>query len=157
LSFLALATIIKVWFKNKRIYIQTDGGDIHSRPLEAFPRLLEATQEQRNLFEIGLYGDDIRWENLDEDIHITSFLETAEPDPDNEIADVFRRFPQINVSEMARTIGINKSLLSRYIYGIKRPSARRKEQILSAIRQLGREMTEYQLKQFPKSRETDSV
>ena len=31
---------------------------------------------------------------------------------------IFRRFPQLNVSEMARYIGINKSLLAKYIYGI---------------------------------------
>ena len=133
-------TILKVWFKDGRIFIQTDGGKTLSRPLEAFPVLLDATPEQRSRYEIGLYGDDIRWEELDEDIHLTSFLETTEPDPDNEIAAVFKRFPQLNVSEMARTIGINKSLLSRYIYGIKRPSAARKGQILEAIRKLGREM-----------------
>lgn len=138
-----MPTIVKVWFKNGRIFVQTDGGKTLSRPLEAFPALLEATSEQRNRFEIGLYGDDIRWEALDEGIHITSFLEATEPEPDNEIADIFRHFPQLNVSEMARTIGINKSLLSRYIYGIKKPSIKRKEQILDAIRKLGREMAEY--------------
>jgi len=42
---------------------------------------------------------------------------------------------------MARYIGINKSLLSRYIYGIKKPSQKRTDQILDAIRQLGREMS----------------
>ncbi len=54
---------------------------------------------------------------------------------------MFRKFPQLNVSEVARTIGINKSLLSRYIYGIKKPSVQRTEQILGTIRQLGREMS----------------
>ena len=57
---------------------------------------------------------------------------------------MFHKFPQLNVSEVARTIGINKSLLSRYIYGIKKPSApsaQRTEQILGTIRQLGREMS----------------
>ena len=136
-------TISKVWFKDGRIYVQTDDGEALSRPLEAFPVLLEATPEQRSHFEIGLYGDDIRWEELDEDIHVSSFLEISEPDPTNEISAVFRRFPQLNVSEMARTIGINKSLLSRYIYGIKKPSDVRKRQILEAIRQLGREMASY--------------
>ena len=53
-----------------------------------------------------------------------------------------RGFPQLNVSEVARTIGINKSLLSRYIYGIKRPSEARTRQILDAIRALGREMAD---------------
>ena len=106
---------MKVWFENERIFIRTESGETFSRPLQAFPLLLEATSEQRALYEIGLDGDDIRWEELDEDIHISSFYVTEEPDPDNEIAAIFKRFPQLNVSEMARYIGINKSLLARYI------------------------------------------
>ena len=135
-----MESIVKLWFKDGRIYILTDQGNTYSRPLEAFPLLMDASPEQREAFEIGPDGDDIRWEELDEDIHISSFYETAEPNSDNPIAEVFHRFPQLNVSEMARTIGINKSLLSRYIYGIKKPSAQRTEQILHAIRTLGREM-----------------
>ena len=135
-----MEAIVKLWFSDERIFILTDQGNEYSRPLEAFPLLLEATPQQRAQFEIGLDGDDIRWDEIDEDIHISSFFETAEPDTNNPIADVFKRFPQLNVSEVARTIGINKSLLSRYIYGIKKPSAQRTEQIFDAIRQLGREM-----------------
>lgn len=141
--FYRMESIVKLWFKNGRIYILTDQGNTYSRPLEAFPLLLEATPEQREAFEIGSDGDDIHWEELDEDIHISSFHETAEPNSDNPIAEVFHRFPQLNVSEMARTIGINKSLLSRYIYGIKKPSAERTEQILNAIRQLGRDLADF--------------
>ena len=134
--------IVKLWFDGGRIYILTDQGNTYSRPLEAFPLLLEATPAQREQFEIGMDGDDVRWEDLDEDIHISSFYNTEEPDPDNIIGNVFRKFPQLNVSEMARTIGINKSLLSRYIYGIKKPSEERTKQILDAIRKLGKEMAE---------------
>ena len=133
-------TIESLWFKNGRIFIKTVQGNTYSRPLEAFPLLLEATPEQRDRFEIGRDGDDIRWEEIDEDIHITSFFVTEEPDTNNPIAEIFHRFPQLNVSEVARTIGINKSLLSRYIYGIKKPSAQRTEQILEVIRRLGQEM-----------------
>ena len=132
--------IVNVWFKEKRIFIKTEGGGEFSRPLEAFPVLLEATPEQRSRFEIGLYGDDIHWEELDEDIHINSFYDTAEPDANNPVATVFKRFPWLNVSEVARIIGINKSLLSRYIYGIKKPSKQREEQIFEAIRRMGRDM-----------------
>ena len=132
--------IVKLWFESGRIFILTDQGNTYSRPLEAFPLLLEATPEQRAKYEIGMDGDDIRWDDIDEDIHISSFFVTAEPDTDNPIAEVFRRFPQLNVSEVARSIGINKSLLSRYIYGIKKPSEQRKEQIINCIRQLGRKM-----------------
>ena len=133
-------TIESLWFKNGRIFIKTVQGNTYSRPLEAFPLLLEATPEQRDRFEIGRDGDDIRWEEIVEDIHITSFFVTEEPDTNNPIAEIFHRFPQLNVSEVARTIGINKSLLSRYIYGIKKPSAQRTEQILEVIRRLGQEM-----------------
>ena len=132
--------IAKVWFDNSRIYILTDHNSTYSRPLEAFPLLLDATDGQRAKFEIGMEGDDIHWDDIDEDIHISSFYDSAEPDMDNPVADAFRRFPQLNVSEVERTIGINKSLLSRYIYGIKKPSPQRVEQILNALRQLGREM-----------------
>lgn len=136
----AMESIVKLWFESGRIFILTDQGNTYSRPLEAFPLLLEATPEQRAKYEIGMDGDDIRWDDIDEDIHISSFFVTAEPDTDNPIAEVFRRFPQLNVSEVARSIGINKSLLSRYIYGIKKPSEQRKEQIINCIRQLGRKM-----------------
>lgn len=135
-----MESIVKLWFESGRIYILTDQGNTYSRPLEAFPLLLEATPEQRAKYEIGIDGDDIHWDDIDEDIHISSFFVTAEPDTDNPIAQVFRRFPQLNVSEVARSIGINKSLMSRYIYGIKKPSESRKEQILDSIRELGREM-----------------
>lgn len=137
-----METIAKLWFNGGRIYILTNKNNTYSRPLEAFPLLFDATPEQRNNCRIGSDGDDIRWEDIDEDIHISSFYNTEEPNPDNVIAAVFNRFPQLNVSEMARTIGINKSLLSRYIYGIKKPSEQRTEQILSAIRNLGKEMSE---------------
>ena len=135
-----MEAIVKLWFKDGRIYILTNQDNTYSRPLEAFPLLLEATPEQRSHYEIGIDGDDIHWDDIDEDIHISSFFVKAEPNTNNPIAEVFHKFPQLNVSEVARTIGINKSLLSRYIYGIKKPSEQRTEQILDTIHQIGREM-----------------
>ena len=81
-----------------------------------------------------------KWEEIDEDIHISSFHDTEEPDYDNEIARIFRKFPQLNVSEVARSMGIHKSLLSKYIYGMKRPSEQRKEQIKESLHLLGQEL-----------------
>ena len=135
-----MPTIEKVWFENERIYLLTDGGETLSRPLEAFPCLKEASVEERMNFKIGRFGDDIRWEKLDEDVHISSFYETVEPNPDNEIGRIFRNFPQLNVSEMARYIGINKSLLAKYIYGIKKPSKDRTHQIKKALHDIGQEL-----------------
>ena len=135
-----MESIEKLWFADNRIHILTDAGNTYSRPLEAFPLLLEATPEQRAQYEIGLDGDDVHWDSIDEDIHISSFFLKEEPNADNPIATLFKRFPWLNVSEVARTLGINKSLLSRYIYGIKKPSEQRTKQIFDAVRDLGRQM-----------------
>ena len=125
--------ITKVWFEGGRICLATDDGKTYGRPLEYFPILKEATDEQREAWKINRLGDAIRWEEIDEDIHLSSFYDTEEPDADNVIGAVFRRFPQLNVSEVARTIGIHKSLLSKYIYGSKKPSERRTTEILDTL------------------------
>ena len=135
-----MAKIEKIWFDDKRIYLQTDEKETLSRPLEAFPVLKDATKQERQSFKIGRFGDDIRWEGLDEDVHISSFYDTVEPNPDNEVARIFRQFPQLNVSEMARYMGINKSLLAKYIYGIKNPSHERMQHIKKAFHEIGREL-----------------
>ena len=135
-----MTKIKKVWFDINRVYVLTDQGEELSRPLEAFPVLKDASAEERMNFSIGCFGDDIRWEKLDEDIHISSFYETAEPNLENEVSQIFKRFPQLNVSEMARFIGINKSLLAKYIYGIKRPSEERMRQIKNAMHMMGKEL-----------------
>ena len=113
---------------------------VYSRPLEAFPLLMEASEAQRRDFIIDPQGDAVRWPEVDEDIHISSFFEQQEPCKENEIAQIFQRFPQLNVSEVARQMGINKSLLSKYIYGIKTPSERRRQEIIRALHALGEEL-----------------
>lgn len=135
-----METINKVWFSKNRIHIQTSENRVLDRPLEAFPVLAEATPEQRNCFKIGRFGDDIRWEELDEDIHISSFYEKKEPNRDNEVAKLFSMFPELNVSEVARQLSINKSLLAKYIYGITNPSPERVAQIKKILNELGRSL-----------------
>ena len=111
-----------------------------SRPLEAYIELQEASAEERNDFVIDSDGVSIRWEALDADMHISSFYETTEPNYRNEVAEMFNRFPWLNVSEVANAIGINKSLLARYIYGISKPSEQRLEQIRKALHKMGKEL-----------------
>lgn len=134
--------IARVWFEGGRLCIATDEGKTYGRPLEYFPTLKKATNKQREAWEINKFGDAIRWDEIDEDIHLTSLYTTKESDANNVIGDVFRRFPQLNVSEIARTIGIHKSLLSKYIYGTKKPSEKRTEEILDALRQIGRNLAQ---------------
>lgn len=133
--------IIKsLWFDENRIYIRTTENRVLSRPLEAYIELQEASAEERNDFVIDNDGVSIRWEALDADMHISSFYETTEPNYHNEVAEMFNRFPWLNVSEVANTIGINKSLLARYIYGISKPSEQRLNQIREALHKMGKEL-----------------
>ena len=132
--------IKNIWFDGNRIYMKTTEGRVMSRPLEAYPELQEAPMEQRNDFTIDEEGTSIRWEYLDADMHISSFYETSEPNTQNEVAEMFKRFPWLNESEVARAIGINKSLLARYIYGISKPSDQRLQQIRYTLHELGTEL-----------------
>jgi len=132
--------IKNVWFEGNRIYMKTTEGKVMSRPLEAYPELESATTEQRNDYSLEDEGRAIRWESLDADMHISSFYETSEPERLNEVAAMFGRFPWLNVSEVARYLNINKSLLARYIYGISKPSPQRLEEIREAFHYFGREL-----------------
>lgn len=124
--------IKEIWFEGTRIFMKTAKGDTFDRPLESFPLLKNANETERENFKIGKFGDDVRWEALDEDIHISSFFENNEPKK-NEIGEVFARYPQINVSAFAQQIGINKSLLAKYIYGVKTPGKKRKKEIQEGL------------------------
>ena len=50
---------------------------------------------------------------------------------------VFRRFPQLNIKQVAQYIGINSSLLSNYVNGSKKPSAERVALIKRGLHNLG--------------------
>ena len=134
--------IIKFWFKDERIFILTSEGKTLSLALEVFPILKDATPSQREAGVIEPWGDAMHWEEIDEDIHISSFYEDLKPHYDNEVAALFNRFPQLTVSEVARSIGIHKSLLSQYIYGVKKPGPNRMKAIKDTLRKLGEDLIE---------------
>jgi hypothetical protein len=55
--------------------VLADGREI-SAPLQWFPRLLRATDEQRGVWELIGDGIGIHWPQVDEDIEIESLLAT---------------------------------------------------------------------------------
>lgn len=55
--------------------VLSDGGEI-SAPLQWFPRLLNATSEQRSRWELIGDGIGVHWPEVDEDIEIESLLAT---------------------------------------------------------------------------------
>lgn len=65
-------SIKTIWFDEGRIYMCDSAGQTHSRPLEAFPLLMDADSKQRQEYIIDPQGDAVRWPEIDEDIHIFS-------------------------------------------------------------------------------------
>lgn len=128
--------ITKIWFENNRIYGLTDDGRTLWQSLLYYRRLLSASDNERNEYEINAFG--IRWEKLDEDISFESF-EYDDPEPTG-ISKVLLSHPELNLSAIARRMGIQQSLLAAYANGTKKPSKERTDEILQTIRSVGREL-----------------
>lgn len=61
----------------------------------------------------------------------------------NKIAEIFENLPYINISEFSKAIGINPSLMRRYVCGECTPSEKQTERILEGIRGLSEEMHDF--------------
>lgn len=108
-------TIKKIWFADERIYGQTEESKTVWQSLLWYKRLKNATEEQRNDYEIDDEG--IHWYDLDEDVSFESF-EYDDPEPKG-ISYVFLSHPELNASAIARRIGISQSLMAQYINTVK--------------------------------------
>ena len=128
--------IQKLWFADEKIFILTDDGRELWQSLLWYPLLLHATPEQRMGYEYDQI--DIRWEEIDEDMSVESFL-YDDPEPVG-ISRLFLTHPELNASAVARRMGIQQSLLAAYIRGSKKPSKEREEEIYAAVRQIGNEL-----------------
>ncbi|MDR1880293.1 MAG: DUF2442 domain-containing protein [Tannerellaceae bacterium] len=131
------AKVNRVWTDDTAVYIETSDGRVFNERFEHYPRLKYATPAQRSAFE---YNDEyIRWDGLDEDLSIEGFMR-EKPAEDNDLRRLFKEHPELNVSAIARRIGISQSVMASYLCGIKKPSAVREREIKEAIRQTGREL-----------------
>ena len=63
-----------VWFDSEMMHIRLLDSRGISIPLEWFPKLREATNEQRLKWRLIGKGVGIYWEVLDEDISVTALL-----------------------------------------------------------------------------------
>jgi transcriptional regulator with XRE-family HTH domain len=127
----------KIWF-DEFINLEMDDGRTGRLPLAEFPRLKYATDRQRADYTLSPFG--IHWEEIDEDLSYDGFFIRNEQYP-NPVSRVFKSFPEINVNQLARRMGINQSLLAKYICGAKKPSEMKRKQIENALQELGRELT----------------
>ena len=72
LTFEANAT--KIWFDKENMWVALTDGRQLSIPLVYFPRLLNATPDQRDNYELSGGGTGIHWEEIDEDISVPGLI-----------------------------------------------------------------------------------
>lgn len=130
-----MMTIEKIWITDTEIWIRTSDGHEACEKFSDYPRLKNASKEQLNNFTFDKWG--VHWDEIDEDLCFEGFFNKKK---NNELYDLFMAHPEINVSAVARRLGMSQSLLAQYICGSKRPSAERLEKIKSEIRQIGQEL-----------------
>ena len=71
------ATAVDVTVTDDRIVVVLADGRELAAPLTWFPRLLEATPEQRRNWRFIGRGHGIHWPDVDEDISVASLLRAA--------------------------------------------------------------------------------
>jgi len=64
-----------VWFDSHMIHVRLLDGREISAPLEWFPRLRDASDEQRKRWRLIGRRIGIHWEDIDEDISVGSLLQ----------------------------------------------------------------------------------
>ncbi len=128
-------TISSIYFTDTHIIGVDESGKEWSQSLLWYPRLKDATPEQRANYDVGLDG--FHWRNIDEDVSFESFFyEDAEP---TSMQRFFLTHKEIKISEFAKMVGIDATLLRNYINGFKKPSPTREQTILAGIHTLARE------------------
>ena len=118
--------IKKIWFEGSRIYAQFDDGRTLWQSLLYYRNLLNAENRDDYVIE----DDGVHWYSLNEDISNESF-EYDNPEPEG-ISRILLSHPELNLSAVARRLGIQQSLLAAYSSGMKRPSVSRELIIVSA-------------------------
>jgi hypothetical protein len=127
--------IDKIWLTDDAIWIRTNEGREACEYFSDYPRLRYASQDQRSQFETDEFG--IHWEALDEDLSFEGFFDKKEP---TQLYRLFMAHPELNVSAIARRMGISQSLMAQYISGKKRASQSRLDLIYDTIRSIGQEL-----------------
>ena len=64
----------RIWFDDENLFLELMDFRQLRVPLTTFPRLLKASAEQRNCYEISGDGTGLHWDALDEDISVPGLL-----------------------------------------------------------------------------------
>ena len=132
-----MVQIEKIWLTDSEIWIRTTEGKEACERFADYPRLKDATHAEREQYTADAFG--ISWPKLDEDLSFDGFFRKK---ADTLLYRLFLEHPELNASAIARKLGISQSLFAQYISGTKRPSEKRMNEILAAMRAIGRELAE---------------
>ena len=125
----------KIWLTDTAVWIRTDDGREACELFKDYPRLRYATTEMRNRYEADDFG--LHWPDIDEDLSFEGFFNKKQV---TELYKLFMEHPELNVSAIARRIGIKQSLMAQYISGYKTPSKERLSIIYDTLRAVGKEL-----------------
>lgn len=64
----------QVEFDDNRMIVSLADGRVLSVPLEWFPRLQHATEDQRRAVRISRHGHGLHWDQIDEDLTVAGLL-----------------------------------------------------------------------------------
>lgn len=140
-----MVEIERIWLTDDAVWIRTKDGREARELFRDFPRLADADKDVLLSFVADEYG--ISWPDLDEDLIYEGFFDARDV---NDLYEFFKSHPELNVSAIARRMGISQSLFAQYISGMKKPSAERFDAILSTIREIGRELMDVRRTFCPK-------
>ena len=127
--------VTKIWLTDDAVYIRTTDGKEAKELFADYARLKNASREALEDYTSDSFG--IHWNQLDEDLSFESFFKEKH---ENKLYKLFMSFPEINVSALARRLGIQQSLMAQYIGGSKKPSKERQDAILAELRKIGNEL-----------------
>ena len=65
---------------------------------------------------------------------------------ENPVGDMFNAFPELNVRQVARAMGINETLMQHYVNGTKRPTLERRIEIEEYLHQLAARLASIELR-----------
>jgi len=74
LTITKLTNATNIWFDDIKMYVLLEDGRELSIPIDWFPTLRDATNEQRNNWRFIGGGEGIHWDDLDEDILVEGLL-----------------------------------------------------------------------------------
>jgi len=73
---IADAAAVDVWFDENKMYVRLVDGRELGVPIDWFPRLRDASEQDKNNWRFISRGTGIHWEAIDEDLSVAGLLRT---------------------------------------------------------------------------------